>query len=79
LGPDTQLDPDLLVRGMDPRTRIRTKMSKIPNTGKKLGSGPCLEKKERGDGGELEAGLGLAGRLQPVPHQAHHVQPDLTT
>ncbi len=25
-----ELDPDLLVRGMDPR--IRTKMSRIPNT-----------------------------------------------
>jgi hypothetical protein len=25
--------PDLLVRGTDPRIRIRTKMSRIPNTG----------------------------------------------
>jgi hypothetical protein len=26
------LDPDLLVRGTDPRIRIRTKLSRIPNT-----------------------------------------------
>jgi hypothetical protein len=27
------MDPDPLVRGTDPRIRIRTKMSRIPNTG----------------------------------------------
>ncbi len=33
---DPELDPDPLVRGMGPgiRTRIHTKMSRIPNTGK---------------------------------------------
>jgi hypothetical protein len=36
--------PDLLVRGTDPRTRIRTKMSRIPNTA--------------GDCGEPHAGSG---------------------
>jgi hypothetical protein len=32
---DPELDPDLdpLVRGTDPGIRIRTKMSRIPNTG----------------------------------------------
>ncbi len=30
---DPELDPDPLVRGKDPRIRIRTKMSRIPNTG----------------------------------------------
>jgi len=39
----------------------------------------CLEEEEGGDGGELEAGLGLGGGLQAVAHQGHHVQPDLTT
>jgi hypothetical protein len=29
---DLELDPDPLVRGTDPRIRIRTKMSQIPNT-----------------------------------------------
>jgi hypothetical protein len=29
---DSELDPNLLVRGTDPRIRIRTKMSQIPNT-----------------------------------------------
>jgi hypothetical protein len=29
---DLELDPDLLVRGMDPRIRIRKKMSQIPKT-----------------------------------------------
>jgi hypothetical protein len=28
---DPELDPDPLVRGTDPRIRIRTKMSQIPN------------------------------------------------
>jgi hypothetical protein len=33
---DPELDPDPLIRGMDPgiQIRIRTKMSQIPNTGK---------------------------------------------
>jgi hypothetical protein len=31
--PDPELDPDALVRGTDPGIRIRTKMSRIPNTG----------------------------------------------
>ncbi len=30
---DPELDPDPLVRGTDPGIRIRTKMSRIPNTG----------------------------------------------
>jgi hypothetical protein len=30
---DPELDPDPSVRGADPRIRIRTKMSPIPNTG----------------------------------------------
>jgi hypothetical protein len=29
---DPEQDPDPLVRDMDPRIRIRTKMSRIPNT-----------------------------------------------
>jgi hypothetical protein len=36
-------DPDPVIRGTDPRIRIRTKMSRIPNTGfdqcSKFGSG----------------------------------------
>jgi|LakMenE18May11ns_1017448.scaffolds.fasta_scaffold7959057_1 hypothetical protein len=31
--PELDLGPDLLVRGTDPRIQIRTKMSRIPNTG----------------------------------------------
>ncbi len=31
--PDPELEPDLLVRGTDPGIRIRTKMSRNPNTG----------------------------------------------
>jgi hypothetical protein len=35
-------DPDPLVRGTDPGIRIRTKMSRIPNTARKsLGRNPC--------------------------------------
>ncbi len=30
--PDPELDPDPLVRSTDPGSRIRTKMSRIPNT-----------------------------------------------
>jgi hypothetical protein len=30
--PELNLDPDSLVRGMDPRIRNRTKMPRIPNT-----------------------------------------------
>jgi hypothetical protein len=33
IDPDPELDPDPLVKGMDPGIRIRTKMSRIPNTG----------------------------------------------
>jgi hypothetical protein len=32
LDPDPELDPDSLVKGTDPGIRIRTKMSRIPNT-----------------------------------------------
>jgi hypothetical protein len=32
LKPDPDPEPDPLVRGMDPRIRIRTKKSRIPNT-----------------------------------------------
>ncbi len=35
VGPELDPDPDPLVRGMDPRIRIRIKMSRIPNTAKK--------------------------------------------
>jgi hypothetical protein len=31
--PDPELDLDSLVKGTDPRIWIRTKMSRIPNTG----------------------------------------------
>jgi hypothetical protein len=33
---DPTVDPDPLVRGTDPAIRIRTKMSRIPNTAKSL-------------------------------------------
>ncbi len=50
---DSELDPDLdpLVRGMDPGIRIRTKMSRILNTGFhkicEMGTGTCLRKNPR--------------------------------
>jgi hypothetical protein len=31
--PDPELDPDPIVRGMDPGIRIRTKISRVQNTG----------------------------------------------
>jgi hypothetical protein len=34
---DPELDPDPLIRGTNLRIRIRTKMSKIPNTGFSVG------------------------------------------
>jgi hypothetical protein len=34
LVPDPEPDPDPSVRGTDPEIRIRTKMSRIPNTGR---------------------------------------------
>ncbi len=37
-GVDPGLDPDPLVRGTDPGIRIRTKMSRIPNTAHNLNS-----------------------------------------
>ncbi len=36
MDPDPNPDPDPLVRGMDPRIRIRPKMSWIRNTGAKI-------------------------------------------
>jgi hypothetical protein len=38
LDPDPDLDP--LVRGTDPQIQIRTKMSRIPNTGSVYVGGP---------------------------------------
>ena len=40
LDPDPEPDPDPLVRGTDPEIRIRTKMSRIPNTASQ--DVPCL-------------------------------------
>jgi hypothetical protein len=49
---DSELDPDPLVRGTDPRTRIRTKMSRIPNTGPETGARAHLGEKELEPGEE---------------------------
>jgi hypothetical protein len=42
LDPDPDPDPDPLVRGTDPGIRIRTKMSRIPNTGEEYFHSFCL-------------------------------------
>ncbi len=54
--PDPNPDPDLLVRGMDPRIRIRvhTKMSWIRNTDAKLLEGELNHVTSKGWGGRLE-------------------------
>jgi hypothetical protein len=49
------LDPDPVVRGTDPRIRIRTEMSRIPNSGPKAHSLP-------GIGELIEDGLLQHGR-----------------
>ncbi len=52
------MDPDLLIRGTDPRIRARTKMSRIRKNhcwdeqGSCLGSGERVAEQDEGDKGE---------------------------